>query len=231
MIITIDGFASTGKTTLGNKLAKKLNYTFIDSGLFYRYFAYKFATNEEEILIYIKSLNENFFKELNNEVVQYELQKLEVGKYAGIISKNDFIRKAINNFIRNFCKNKNYIIAGRDVALNIFPKADLKILLLADLETRIKRRLKDKNYLSYNEISDDLIKRDSQIYKYILAITKIAILVDNTNMSFDETFNYLYKLVKDKKKHNFILFYKLFISIFIIFLLYYNLVITNLLIF
>ncbi|CAG8513697.1 21339_t:CDS:1 [Racocetra persica] len=125
--ITINGLLSTRKSTIGQSLALKLNYQFIDSRLFYQYLATKTASQDEQKLLTLLQQEkiEHIFQ--LNELVFFENDKyIKNSLKASLIAKNNNIQKKINKIIYKNIKEGGYIISGRDSATNILPNAELK---------------------------------------------------------------------------------------------------------
>src|SRR6185295_14974455 len=137
--IAIDGYAAAGKTSVGEAIANQYGYKFIDSGLFYRYVGYyhydnsidqiKQILNEEKVLKLINSI-----KHLNDE--EYKISGLRAAE----VSTNNELRDLINKTIRKIVKNKRFVVVGCDITTLCLPDADVKILLSAELETRVARQ-------------------------------------------------------------------------------------------
>jgi cytidylate kinase len=98
--IAIDGQAATGKTSIGSELAKMLNYKFIDTGLFYRYFAFKFINHNVDNLSEEIVKSEITIDDLEQINLNISNQYLQIGARASEISKNDDVRSAINDLIK-----------------------------------------------------------------------------------------------------------------------------------
>lgn len=181
MIIAIDGYSGTGKSSLGKDIAKKLNFNFIDSGALYRVFgllAYrcKLNTNSieevENFIIKNYTLDINYNYDLNkrevkvfilDEDISKEIRTLKVSKMVSKISSNKKIRAIVNNKIRHLANNKNVVIDGRDIGTIVFPYADIKIFVTCDVEIRAKRRAIELGIFEVYEIKkikENLISRD-----------------------------------------------------------------------
>src|SRR5260364_337236 len=203
MNITIDSLCVVGKSVVGRRLAKQLGYIFIDSSLLYRYFSltYFYLTNEQiqtKLITQKKKIIKNplfYLKELN---IVYNLNKSTYmlnRKRAAQLAKNNEIRKVINEIIKEFTSSKGFVVAGRNASINIIPDTDIKIVLTADLTTRIARRYLE-NYddygknIPYSDIKKDILLCDSYSYKFIEEAAKVSTLVINTTrMTIDQVVN------------------------------------------
>lgn len=157
-VITIDGSASSGKSTLSRLLARKLNWSWLSTGVFYRgmaYVGFKEQFNEQDYLQFFESgdwhieltdLKSLFF--YKGEDISSKLYKEEIDDQASLFSSNAVFRKALIPFQRKFYKDhseEGLILEGRDCGTILFPSAPLKIFLQAGEKTRAKRRAKDRN--------------------------------------------------------------------------------------
>ncbi len=209
MIITIDGAAGTGKTTVGKFIANKINYKFLDSGKIYR--AYTFKMIQKEIFN-----NEDMIKELNNTEIKYsyinEQEVLEldgqnvskhlhnnlVDKHVSNISKIPEIRTMMTDIQRKIVSN-NFIVVGRDIGTVVLPDADLKIFLKASIEERARRRFNERKDESLEEIENSIRNRDhidSTRKTAPLKIPDEAKIIDTENKNIDEVSYQIIKLVK-----------------------------------
>ncbi len=209
MIITIDGAAGTGKTTVGKFIANKINYKFLDSGKIYR--AYTFKMIQKEIFN-----NEDIIKELNNTEIKYsyinEQEVLEldgqnvskhlhnnlVDEHVSNISKIPEIRTMMTDIQRKIVSN-NFIVAGRDIGTVVLPDADLKIFLKASIEERARRRFNERKDESLEEIENSIRNRDhidSTRKTAPLKIPDEAKIIDTENKNIDEVSYQIIKLVK-----------------------------------
>jgi CMP/dCMP kinase len=207
--IAIDGPVGSGKSTLGREFAQKINYQFLDSGLFYRYFAKLLAENgynsseKEKVIefcsqkkIVIARDPKLFFQQLENQ--QIILSQPEVSNLASLFSPIQELRQIIRELIRNLVKNKGFVVVGRDMTFKVLPEAEVKIFLTASQSKRVERRyqqLKEngKN-LSLEEVKKDLIERDKRDEWNVVQAEKVGIKVDTSNLTSAESIEELYKL-------------------------------------
>jgi CMP/dCMP kinase len=230
-IITIDGPAGSGKSTIAKILANKLGYTYINSGAIYRAFAfwllsqkYLNLSNAENIEIE-KILNEkineifndikNFNLEyiwkdndlslfLNSEDITDTIRLEKISNLTSIISKNSKIREFITDIQRQIADKNDVILEGRDSGTVVFPNANRKFFLVADIDERVKRRvlelkhrgeIVDENDLDEIEKIKNFIKnRDFQDENRTIAPLKKAIdaiEVDTTGKNISEVITIL----------------------------------------
>lgn len=175
--IAIDGFSSCGKSTLAKGLAKRLRYLHIDSGAMYRAVTLYFIrhhTNwrsETEVTAAMRdiSIHLGFEREsqvtwLNGENVEEAIREPEVNEMVSDVSTLSAVRKALVAQQRKLGKEKGIVMDGRDIGTVVFPKAELKLFLIADTEVRVERRwleLQSKGLnVDRNQVRANLLLRD-----------------------------------------------------------------------
>ena len=157
-IITIDGLASSGKSTLSRLLSKKLNWPWLSTGVLYRGMAFvgkKENFSEEDYFAFFKSKDWRMEADLSQSLFFYkgrdispELYKEEIDEKASLFSAKTSFREALIPFQRSFYRpdsDKGLILEGRDCGTVLFPEAPLKIFLTAGEAVRAKRRAGDRN--------------------------------------------------------------------------------------
>ncbi len=223
IIIAIDGYASTGKSSLAKQLSLHLNYVYVNSGSMYRaitFFALKNGLtplNKENIDCLINLLPEikldyrindlNGFSEiyLNNKNIEAETKTLEVSEYVSLIAEISEIRKFVVKIQKSFQNRNGLVMDGRDIGSVVFPNADLKLFLKASEQVRAKRRydeLIDEGYkVEYKDILENIINRDSKDTKRKdspLIIAKDAVVIDNSELSINDQLDVIIKLIDSK---------------------------------
>ena len=219
-IITLDGPASTGKSSLAKRLSKKLGYIHIDSGSMYRaatLFALRldpertlrpniFVKYLSEIKIDFKKINEEQKIFLNNEDVSHEIRKTYITNEVSNVAKIPELRTFLVNKQKEFGKNKGVIMDGRDIGTIVFPNAECKFFLSAKVEVRAKRRyleqLKQGINQTYKMVLDNIIMRDSLDTKRVNSPLKKAvdaIEIDVSNMTLDDVYEKLLTHIKNIK--------------------------------
>ena len=209
MIISIDGAAGTGKTTVGIKLAKELNYQFLDSGKIYRAYTYKMIKNNTLEAIDIinqlsttnieyKYLSNKEILKLDGQNVSDELHSEQVDKYVSNISKIPEIRLKMTELQREIAK-KNFIVVGRDIGTVVLPNAELKIFLTASIEERTRRRFNERKNENIKDIEKSIRNRDyidSTRKVAPLKIPKNAVVIDTENKNVNKVSREILNLVK-----------------------------------
>lgn len=219
-IVAIDGPAGTGKGTVTQILAKKFNLINIDTGATYRCVTLamlKQGVQLEEIdkikeilsTIQIELKNENGKQVvlLNGEDVTKEIRSKEVTKLVSQVSSIKDVRFAMSGLQRKMAEGKSVIMEGRDIGTYVFPNADVKIYLDADVEERAKRRFKQNQEkgieMSYAEVLDNIKKRDENDKKKEIGALKIAedaTVVDTTGIGISKVVKQIEKQVRKKQK-------------------------------
>ncbi len=208
IIIAIDGHSSCGKSTLAQDLAKALNYSYIDTGAMYRavtlYFLDHAVDFNDEIeiaqaleLIRIEFHNNNGKNEilLNKREVSQAIRQMIINENVSEIAAIPSVRRFLVQQQQEMGKNKAIVMDGRDIGTVVFPFAELKIFLTAQLEVRAERRRKEYNEsgfkLPLSEVEDNLRHRDqidSTRLDSPLRQADEAIKIDNSELTRKEQF-------------------------------------------
>jgi cytidylate kinase len=214
-IITIDGPAGAGKSSLAKEIAKRFGYTHLDSGALYRAIgvAAKEAgidlTKEEEVVELAKGL-EIKLKEnrvlLNGREITDKIRTPEAGNLASQVAQHKEIREIVVKTLRKLAQGKEIVIDGRDAGSYIFPEAELKIYLTASPEERAKRRFRElleKGFkVSYEKVLKEVIERDKKDANREfapLAVPEGATIIDSTGKTFQEVLEEVRKLIEGEK--------------------------------
>ncbi len=225
LIIAIDGFSSTGKSTLAKLLAKELGYIHIDSGAMYRAITLYALENgmirgdeviESELVPQLQFIDihfelnpENGKNEifLNGENVEEKIREMEVSSKVSLIAQIPEVRNFSVDLQRKLGKNKRIVMDGRDIGTTVFPDADLKIFLNASAEERAKRRYdelrKTNNPATLEEVIANIEERDrmdSTREISPLRQAEDAVLLDNGNLTPQETLEKVLEIIKNLDK-------------------------------
>ena len=221
--ITIDGKAGCGKSTLAEELSKKLNIKKFNTGAVYRgitceYFKQfnKTKPTEEIIKNFVKNLNvkvefdgDNQQVIVNNSNYTPRLRDEEVSTFVAFVSPFDEVRQKVRQIQREFAKNYDCIMEGRDIGTSVFPDADVKIYLDATPEERAKRRLKqnlEKGIsMTYEEVLKAIIQRDNNDKNRTvdpLRQAEDAIYLDTTELSIDEVVEKVIEIINKKNANS-----------------------------
>lgn len=221
--IAIDGFSSTGKSTLAKQIAKTLGYVFVDTGAMYRAVTYYAMKNgcittdsfdKETLIKKLPEINLQFkfnpsrgFAEmyLNGNNIENEIRTIEVSNFVSTVAEVSEVRSKLVQLQQEMGKSKGIVMDGRDIGTVVFPDAELKIFMTASPTTRAKRRyaelIENGDTVSFEEVLKNVEQRD-----YIdthredspLIKSKDAIEIDNSNLTKDEQFQYVMSLVTSK---------------------------------
>jgi CMP/dCMP kinase len=223
--IAIDGFSSTGKSTLAKQLARELAYVYVDTGAMYRAVAFFAMKNNfikadffdkkalidslPKIQLEFKYNSDLGFAEmyLNGENVENQIRTLEVSSFVSKVAEVSEVRSKLVEQQQEMGTNKAIVMDGRDIGTVVFPTAELKIFMTASAETRAQRRfdeLQQKgNNVTYEEVLKNVVERD-----YIdthredspLVIAEDAIEIDNSYLNKEEQFAAVLELVNEVVK-------------------------------
>ncbi len=210
LIIAIDGPSGSGKSTTAKLLAQRLNYSYIDTGAMYRavtFFALEEkipSANIENLQNLVKNLDFKFIKNgeeliVNGKNVSKEIRSPIVSENVSQYSKIPEVRKILVEKQREFGKIGKIVMEGRDITTTVFPNADLKIFLTAELDIRAYRRmieLIEKGIQSnIEEVRNNLETRDtidSSRDVSPLVQTEDSIIINTTRLTIDEQVNAIY---------------------------------------
>ncbi len=217
--IAIDGYSSTGKSTVAKQLAKALGYVYVDSGAMYRAvtlfamqndFINDNEFNKNLLISQLKQIDISFhfnqilgFAEvyLNGKNIEKDIRSMEVSKFVSHVAEVSEVRKILVKQQQKMGKNKGVVMDGRDIGTVVFPDAELKIFMNASAETRARRRyqeLLDRDLdVKYEDVLHNVMSRDridSSREDSPLKKAKDAIEFDNSDLSEEEQFHTLYGL-------------------------------------
>ena len=219
IIIAIDGYASTGKSTQAKNIAQKLDYVYIDSGAMYRavtlYAIKENILEESKTNILIKSLeNINIeFKRSNNvqkiylngEEIENDIRKSIVNHNVSRLAMIPEIRNFLLRKQRNYGKNRGLVMDGRDIGTVVFPNAECKFFFNAKQSVRAKRRYleqyKKGNNEKYRQVLENIVERDRIDTNRLLnplIKSSDAVEIDVSNLTEKQVFNKLWNYISKK---------------------------------
>lgn len=217
-VIAIDGYSSTGKSSISKEIAKRLKIVHLDTGALYRaltYFALQHCKTDSQInfkLLFqnLPNIHLEFQKEdetlilyLNGKNISEEIRKPEISDYVSQIAKQPEIRYFLLQTQRNIANQGGVIMDGRDIGTVVIPNADYKFFLTASVEERTKRRYRELSEMGFNtsenEVKENLLKRDkidSERAISPLIQAEDAILIDNSSINKEETIELILKHIE-----------------------------------
>ncbi len=218
VIIAIDGFSACGKSTLARDISKELDYIYIDSGAMYRAVTYYFLKNNldvkdnelvqktiDKIHLHFERHNNKTEIYLSGGNVESKIRSQTVSEKVSQIAAISAIRKKMVELQRTYASGESVVMDGRDIGTVVFPNADVKLFITADIQERTKRRyleLKEKGHkINRNEVEKNLKARDhldSTREDSPLRKANDAILIDNTQLSQKQQLNVALEKIKEK---------------------------------
>lgn len=219
IVIAVDGYAGSGKSSICKAMAQRLNIIHINSGLIYRAItlymynnnidfnnvdAIKSRLNDVDVNIaYNKEKGKNIVF-LNNEKVNKYLREQYIEQNVSRISKIKEVRDKVLKIQRALSANSSIIMDGRDICTKVFPDADIKLFITADLEVRAIRKFKDyegNSNITLDQIRNEIRQRDiddETREESPLRKADDAIEIDNSVLPLDEQVDRIIKIVNDK---------------------------------
>ncbi len=198
LVIAIDGPSASGKGTLAKKLAAHFDLPYLNTGALYRLVAWRVMERKIEPSEFEKNIGELVKNISESDLELEELFSEKVGAVASIIAKNPKLRAALFDLQRDFVKSeKGAVLDGRDTTTVIAADADFKFFVTADVEIRAKRRF-NQLQSNYEEILAQLKRRDENDFGRADAPLKIApdaVVIDNGNLTIEESFQKILKII------------------------------------
>jgi cytidylate kinase len=219
-IITIDGPAGAGKSTISLLLAKKLGFLYLDTGAMYRAVALSAlrkgigfsdgaALHEmcRDIDINFRSTGDNHRVYIGAEDISDEIRRPEIDMLSSKISAIKEVRDAMTGLQRRIVRKGGVVAEGRDMGTVVFPDADYKFFLTASAEIRAGRRYKERlgrgEHISMEQVETEIGKRDEQDKTRIIAPLRPALdamIIDTTALGIDEVVEEVIKRIEKKRK-------------------------------
>lgn len=221
MIITIDGPAGAGKSSVAKEIAKMIDFSYLDSGAIYRTLTLAVLRkgidlNDEKSIVRVLKESNLVFSEssdgkkefkayIGKKDVSQEIRTPEVSSAVSKVSAHALVRKKLLKYQRDWAAKRNVVADGRDMGIRVFPEAEIKFFLKADPEERANRRYKEllrKGInVEYSSVLDNIRLRDlvdSTREASPLTIPKNAIIIDTTKMDQKEVVKKIFRIIKEK---------------------------------
>nr|WP_314559899.1 (d)CMP kinase [uncultured Capnocytophaga sp.] len=221
IIIAIDGYSSTGKSTTAKAVAKALGYVYIDTGAMYRAVTYLAlekgyaSTSGIEVKPLMKALRQSEIKfvynadlgfseiYLNGKNIEDEIRGIEIANWVSEVAKQPEVRTYLVNLQRKLGEQKGIVMDGRDIGTTVFPEAELKIFMTASEQVRAERRYKELqnkgDNSSFEEVLANIQHRDhidTTRKESPLKKAEDAVVIDNTHLTIEEQVEKILALVK-----------------------------------
>lgn len=216
-IISIDGASSTGKSTLARKISNLLKFIHIDSGAMYRavtLFAKKNhllsnnLVDKKGLIKLLPNIKVDFVKNkihLNGMDVSKDVRDENISNFVSKVAEIPEVRAFLVTKQRNFTVNHNVVMDGRDIGSVVFPNADLKFFLYADLNIRVERRYNELKLLNFNiykeEVKQSIIQRDytdSNRQDSPLIVPENAISIDVSEFDINSLFEFMMEKIHSR---------------------------------
>lgn len=218
MIIAIDGPAASGKSTTAKKIAQKLHFMYLDTGAMYRAVTLYFLQNNismtdpQSIASALESIEIQFKHnriEMNGVDVSEDIRSIHINNSVSEVSAIPQVRKKMVEWQRKIGNEQDIVIEGRDIGTHVFPNADHKFFIIADVLERARRRYDELTGNMKNISLDDVVfqlqtrdKKDSTRSMSPLRQAKDAILIDTTHLTIDEQVDTIIGIVNQKTNNN-----------------------------
>lgn len=221
--IAIDGYSSTGKSTVAKQLADYLDYIYVDTGAMYRAVTYyamqegfisKTHFDKKGLIASLDKITIGFEKAeqfetadvlLNGKNIESEIRTLEVSSFVSPIATVTEVRRKLVHQQQEIGKQKGVAMDGRDIGTVVFPDAELKIFMNASAKHRAERRYKELldrgDTVNYQEVYDNVVERDridTTREDSPLVMANDAIEIDNSEMNLEDQFHIILQLAKDR---------------------------------
>lgn len=222
IIIAIDGYSSTGKSTFAKLIASEFGFLYLDSGALYRgvtLYAMEHGIIKDDnsidlgklksaltgLDIRFRSSDKGSLTCIGDRCVEKEIRTLSVSDKVSPIAAVPEVREYVDRKLREFGKKKRIVMDGRDIGTTVFPEAELKIFMTASPEVRAERRLKELlakgENVSYEDVLHNLAERDridSSRETSPLAKADDALILDNSDMTLDDQIKWVKAVLADR---------------------------------
>ena len=222
IIIAIDGYSSTGKSSFAKLIAKEFSFLYLDSGALYRAITL-YAMEHDMVLadgsidtqslvaalpdidVHFEYAPEGSRTFIGDRCIEKEIRTIEVSSHVSPVAVIPEVRDFVDDILVGYGKNKRIVMDGRDIGTAVFPHADLKIFMTANDNVRAERRLKEMRASGqnpdFNEVLENLKSRDyidSHREKSPLRQAEDAVVLDNSDMTLEDQMVWVKNLVKEK---------------------------------
>lgn len=221
IIIAIDGYSSTGKSSFARLIASRLGFLYLDSGALYRAVTL-FAIEQDYIQgekidrvllsralsgldVHFEKQGEQTLTYIGTRCVEKEIRSMRVSSMVSPIATLAEVRQFVNDRLHRMAAGNQVVMDGRDIGTTVFPQAQVKIFMVADPQVRARRRMQELTAkgesVSFEEILDNLTRRDridSGREVSPLRQADDALVLDNTHMSFEQQMDWLMGILRER---------------------------------
>jgi len=216
LVIAIDGVVGSGKTSTAREVAARLGYRHLDTGAMYRALTLAAMRNGIDPVdsarlrgllaatrIDLRPERDGGIVLLNDEDVSEAIRRPDVTRAVGAFADQVLVRRALVEQQRRMGDEGGVVAEGRDTTTVVFPRADLKIRMIADLETRARRRYREYQAkgvsISLDQVADDIRRRDAEdaARDYGVGVESLDVIeLDTTGMTLDEQVEHIVRLAR-----------------------------------
>ena len=218
IIIAIDGYSSTGKSSFAKIIANEFGFLYLDSGALYRgvtlfaiengYIDEDCTINVPELTVAMEDLDIHFGKGgtyIGDRCIENEIRSLEVAGKVSPIATVAQVRDFVDRKLREFGRMKRVVMDGRDIGTTVFPEAELKLFMTADPMIRAQRRADEMiakgDQVNIAEVLKNLQERDYiDSHREVSPLTQAAdaLVLDNSHMTMDDQVKWLKEIIKER---------------------------------
>jgi len=222
IIIAVDGYSSTGKSSFAKLIAKDFGFLYLDSGAMYRAVTLYAMENGlidpdgkvdaaglsaalDALDVHFEATPEGSRTFIGGRDVENEIRTLEVSSHVSPVSAVPQVRDYVDTRLRLFGKSGRIVMDGRDIGTTVFPDAQLKIFMTADVDVRARRRYDEMRAKGqdpdFESVKKNLLERDyidSHRETSPLKMSPDAIVLDNSEMTFDDQMKWIRKVVQER---------------------------------
>jgi len=218
IIIAVDGYSSTGKSSLAKKIARKFSFLYLDSGALYRgvtlfameeRFISRLGTVSEELKKSLETLDLHFDADgrlcMGPRCIEPQIRTMEVSSQVSFIAAIPYVRAWVDEKLHEFGRRGRIVMDGRDIGTAVFPDAQLKIFMTASEQVRAQRRYDELVSKGESPLLEEVVKNlrerdyiDSHRETAPLRRAEDAFELDNSDMSFEEELAWVQGLIQGK---------------------------------
>ena len=222
IIIAIDGYSSTGKSSFAKLIAKQLGYIYLDSGALYRgvtlyamendWITDDCSIDEGALLKGLETLDLHFELSekgnmlfMSSRCVEEQIRSLAVAGKVSPVAAVPAVRRFVDSLLKSFGAAKRVVMDGRDIGTTVFPDAELKIFMTADTDIRAERRAAEMRAkgqdVDIEAVKKNLLERDYiDSHREVSPLTQApdAVVLDNSHMTFDQQMDWFMELLRKR---------------------------------